>query len=157
MKFEPSLEFVCANDFINQANTEKVYLSKTKLLKLVYFFYGHYYASIGNKPFEENFLAWPYGPVVKSIYVKIRDNFIDMSILKDKDNHAYMTNKDSEYGLEYFRIFDYVWDKYKDFSAIELTSLSHADGSPWSVTKANGGTVIDPNLIQKYFKGEDID
>jgi uncharacterized phage-associated protein len=154
----PSFALVSANDFIKRASEENVYLPRTKLLKLLYFLFGHYYAKNDTPLFEEKFQAWQYGPVLTKVYNKTKKlNQID-ALLQDSDGKSYTTNIDSEYGQRYFEIFDYVWEKYKNLSSVSLTRLSHAPGSPWEVTKKKYGEYaeIDNELIKKYFSGEAI-
>ena len=147
-----------ANDFIVKAHEENLYLPPTKLLKLVYFMYGHFMQKTGEKLFSENFCAWEYGPVVPELYNRIHGNIDVEQLLASDDGLFYVTNPNSEYGRRYFPIFDYVWKKYRLFSATTLSALTHAPNSPWDVTRKRQGKncEIDSELIRRYFNGEDI-
>lgn len=147
-----------ANDFILKAHEENLYLPPTKLLKLIYFMYGHYMQRTGNQLFDENFQAWDYGPVVPELYNKIQGQSDIDQFLESNDGKYYVTNPNTEYGKKYFSVFDYVWKKYKLYSASRLTFLTHAPNSPWEVTRRLCGKNkdIDVDLIRRYFNGEDI-
>lgn len=43
-------------------------LTHLKLQKLLYYCYGHVLAKHGERLFDEPFLAWQHGPVLKSVY-----------------------------------------------------------------------------------------
>lgn len=143
-----------ANDFILKANEENLYLPPTKLLKLVYFMFGHYIRETGDALFDENFKVWEHGPVVPELYNKIKKK-PDVSELIQVNDKYYITNPNNEAGQRYFRIFKYVWDKYRLLSATTLSLLTHAKGSPWAVTKDKSGlySVIENDIIEKYFNG----
>ena len=147
-----------ANDFILKAHEENLYLPPTKLLKLVYFMYGHYMQRTGNQLFTEHFQAWDYGPVVPELYNRIHGKGDVDQLLANEEGMLYVTNHNSEYGKVYFDIFDYVWKKYRVFSANIFSGLTHAPNSPWDVTRRLKGKnrEIDSELIKRYFMGEDI-
>ena len=147
-----------ANDFILKAHEENLYLPPTKLLKLVYFMYGHYMQNTGTPLFHENFQAWDHGPVVPELYNRIHGKSDVNQLIAAEDGNSYVTNFNCEYGKVYFDVFDYVWKKYRLYSANILSNLTHAPNSPWDVTRRLKGrnSEIDSELIRRYFKGEDI-
>ncbi len=147
-----------ANDFILKAHEENLYLPPTKLLKLVYFMYGHYMQQAEDELFSEHFQAWDHGPVVPELYNRIHGQSDVDQLVTGSDGMLYVTNPNTEYGKEYFKIFDYVWKKYRLLTANTLSTLTHAHNSPWDVTRRVKGAnrEIDSELIRRYFNGEDI-
>ena len=147
-----------ANDFILKAHEENLYLPPTKLLKLVYFMYGHYMQKTGEQLFPEHYQAWDYGPVVPELYNRIHGKSAIDQLIANDEGKLYVTNHNSEYGKDYYEVFDYVWKKYRVYSANNLSSLTHANNSPWEVTRRLKGKncEIDSELIRRYFKGENI-
>ena len=68
-----------ANWFLNenrrQMNFEdSEYITNLKLQKLLYYAQGHYLAEQNTPLFNENFLAWEHGPVIRKIYDKYKTN-----------------------------------------------------------------------------------
>lgn len=47
-----------------------------------------------------------------------------------------------------------VYDRYKQFTGIELSRLTHAPGSPWASTYKSGefSVVISNDIIQDHYK-----
>lgn len=147
-----------ANDFILKAYEENLYLLPTKLLKLVYFMYGHYLQRTGDILFDAKFNALEHGPVIFELYDCIKGLGDVDQFLESEDGKLYITNRNSEYGKKYYDVFNYVWNKYRLFSVNTLSNLTHAPNSPWDVTRRIKGKnkEIDAELIKRYFKGEDI-
>ena len=147
-----------ANDFILKAHEENLYLPPTKLLKMLYFMCGHYLQRTGNQLFPACFQAWDYGPVIPELYNCIHGMTDVDQLIPYDDGMRYVTNPNTKYGEEYFQVFDYVWKKYRLFSATRLSELTHAPNSPWEVTRRKLGKnrEISYDLIKRYFSGEDI-
>src|ERR1700744_834255 len=59
---------VIANEIVKLANNEKVDLTPMKLQKILYLANGICYKRKGQKLIKENFEAWDYGPVIRSVY-----------------------------------------------------------------------------------------
>ena len=57
-----------AEHIIYEAQKRKIPVTNTKLQKLLYFVQGVYLAKHNKKAFEDNIIAWKYGPVIKDIY-----------------------------------------------------------------------------------------
>ena len=121
-----------ANTFIMLGYKENILITPMKLQKLVYLLYKRYLQSTGCKLFEEPFCKWKYGPVVPSIYYEFKD-FKSAPITKfarNAQNGAEMIDL-SRYSQVQEAVYD-VWNKYKKYSAAELSALTHKAGSAWS-------------------------
>ena len=91
-------------------------ISEMKLHKLLYFTQRESLIRKGEPMFEEQFLAWRYGPVM----VQIRNAYAD-----DKLN-----DMPSEEFLEQYKdVFDFVFQNYAPKDAWSLSYLSHAEFS----------------------------
>jgi uncharacterized phage-associated protein len=121
---------------------------------------------------NEQVEAWPYGPVIRSLYREFR-RFGDQPIagraehtvteftgpwtvssrtfqpsLNDVPDHAEFT-KD---------FLNRVWDKYGRYTAVQLSNETHRPGSPWDTVfkKYNGAipkrTDIPPEMMKEYFR-----
>lgn len=112
------------NYFSNQ-NTEVTHL---KLQKLMYFLEAIYMREYkGDKMFDSEFYAWPYGPVSKKLYDKFK-MFSDTQIKIDK-NDKELGNKISEKNKKCVNILYLVFGK---MSASDLVTLTHLPNSPWA-------------------------
>jgi uncharacterized phage-associated protein len=97
-------------------------MTAMKLQKLCYYAYGYHLAWEGRKLFPEHFEAWANGPVAPALYrlhrgrLTLADGDIpgDPCALDDGERES----------------VDLVLDAYADFSAHELSLLTHQE-APW--------------------------
>lgn len=107
-------------------------LTNLKLQKILYFAQVEYLKQFGKVLFENDIEAWQYGPVIREIYEWL------------KVCGAYQISKfDIETatdGLDNktLAFLEYIWGKYRRYSAFGLVDKTHEDGSAWSKTY-NGG------------------
>lgn len=59
-----------ANYIIQYAEDHEYKITNMKLNRILYYVYGYYGAIFNQKLFHEDFQAWKYGPVAKSVYVE---------------------------------------------------------------------------------------
>lgn len=125
-----------------------------KMQKLVYLAHG-WNLAINDAPLiAENFEAWPYGPVEEELYHMFKQ-YRDSPIADYAK--SWVGNEKKAFvvadSITFFgEIFSRVITKYANFSALQLSALTHQDGTPWSITRANGGTVIPNELIKQHFR-----
>jgi uncharacterized phage-associated protein len=164
-----------ANFFLRKAKDEEgaYSLSPMKIQKLVFFAHGWHLALSDDAPLiNELVQAWPYGPVIPSLYHEFK-HFGNSPItalatkLKWGDN-VKKTGKVREYNPtiptegneQLIELLDKVWSVYKKYSAVQLSNMTHAPGAPWSTVSEkypNGipkGAVIDNKIISAYFKSQ---
>ena len=139
-----------------------------KLQKLLFYAYAWYVAQTGKILFEEDFEAWPWGPVVivKSIYYQTADcgrkpvNKRMMRLISvgpGPTNVRFETPQLQDAGLKsYVRS---LWDSHKAFSGIQLSNATHAPGEPWTIIKEFYGSLdnkptIPTDLIETVFKNK---
>ena len=127
-----------------------------KLQKLVYLSYQEYLKSTGKKMFSDAIYAFPYGPVIKSVF----DRFKNTSNPLECDNVINETYKRmvkftriafANDGFDMLKSIDYILEKYKDYTASELVSLTHRPDSAWSKCYVEGqkNTIIPDDVIVK--------
>jgi uncharacterized phage-associated protein len=117
------------------------------VLKLVYLCHGwtlglHEMALI-HEPVE----AWRYGPVVPSVYHSYKSfggGPIDTT----------PADRSGEFNRAQVEAIQLVHDVYGDFSAVQLSALTHRPGTPWDLTRKQYGlgAVIPDELILDHFK-----
>jgi uncharacterized phage-associated protein len=163
----PTSAAAVANEFLQLGESEGVSLDPMKLQKLVYYAHG-WYLAYNHKPlFDDDIHAWPWGPVVPSIY----GEFIDFGRHPIKNKKATILHKTGT-GIFDFQfstpsindrtIKDFlkaIWDSHKNFSGIQLSNATHMPNEPWTIVKEKYGSLdskprIDNALIEAIFKAK---
>lgn len=133
-----------ANYILMRSFDEKIPLNPMKLIKLVYIAYGWNLAFTNQKLFDETIEAWKYGPVVPSLYHEFKrfgkGNIDELSCeMDEKTGELSVVPLGVEIGSDASKILHVVWENYKNWSATELSDLTHKEGSPWQKAIAKNG------------------
>jgi len=151
-----------ANYFIRKAADEGLELTQLKLQKLVYYAYAWNLAH-GQPPlFSEDVVAWPHGPVVRELWEEFNEfgscpidrlaSEVDWSTTPPGRKTPISGQQD---GFEK-RILGAVWERYKGYSGIALSNMTHGPEEPWTLIRkqfpANSRPVIPDELIKKQFE-----
>lgn len=146
-----------ANYFIKQAINEGKEITLLQVLKLVYIAHGWHLGMTGEPLISEGVEAWKYGPVVPGVYhsfKKYGNNPIN-SLGQAFNGYKIIIpdiNDDAEKTF-----LNRVWETYKGFSGLELSTLTHMKGTPWYITwhekggSTSQGAVIANDLIKKRY------
>ena len=148
-----------ANYFVRKSLDSGIPVTPMKLVKLVYVAHGWYLGLTGEPLIAEGVQAWKYGPVVPSVYASFKDyggNPITEPVgaLNANGQMVYYSITSPE--LTSF--LDKIWDEYKDYSAVELSALTHQEETPWFETWHNKGgkdtraVLIANDAIQSHYK-----
>ena len=125
---------VFCNNILQRAFAENISVSPMKLQKLMYFVSCEYAKDLGTDLLSENFAVWQYGPVLPTVYNEFKSfgrNPIT-SYAKDATGESYAYTE-----IDCLReIIDKVWNSFKYKNGIELSNITHEDGSGWSVAFA---------------------
>lgn len=117
-------------------------LTNLKLQKLLYYQQGFHLAFFGTPLFEESVESWMYGPVVPSVY----DEYSKYGSASLPVTTQAITLTDDEE-----RLFNEVFDAYREFSAIGLMNKTHSE-RPWiEAVPHDRGTVISQDSMKAYF------
>jgi len=148
-----------ANYFLELAAAQGEAISPMKLQKLVYYAHGWYAGHTGQPLINEAVEAWPYGPVIPSLYhefkrygsAPIRSKATDFDTVNFEFSEVQPPADES---LKKF--LANVWVSYGRFTPIALSTMTHAEGSPWDQTwkSAQGvkGADIPFELITEHFR-----
>ena len=133
-----------ANFMIACSFIEKIPLSPMKLIKLVYIAYGWGLVFLNQKLFNEDIEAWQYGPVIPSIYHEFKrfgkEAIDEMSISMNEMTGDLSVNRvNLKDGDEVYKLLNLVWRFYRNYSSVELSDLTHQEGSPWFNSVKNNG------------------
>ena len=145
-----------ANYFLDLATRDKRTLDPMKIQKLVYFAHGWYLATRKRPLLIEFVEAWPYGPVIPSLYHEFKRYgtrpIAAKAIAFDGRGEVITPNV---YDCDVQDLLNWVWEVYGSFSAIQLSNLTHDPGSPWdkvySQNEGRRGIDIPDEVIQEYF------
>ena len=143
-----------ANYFIQKGKDEKRLLTNIQLQKMLYFSYAVYYRKTQSSLFTDPIFAWPYGPVVLSVYQALdcygnNDTIPHRIRLYNPIEELYvpMVNPQSEAIVSHLQN---TWDSLKGLEPWKLVELSHAkDGAWYKTVKDNGYDPEADDLIAK--------
>ena len=144
--------------FLNKAasDADAVHdISNMKLQKLVFFSQLVSVLTFGeDSPIHRNNThAWDYGPVVPALYKLLRPfggsplSFADAKVKAAFGPCAPQLIEDADA----LSVLNAVWNKFKSWSAIQLSMLTHREDSPWAVVYSTAPyTVITPAIMRKH-------
>lgn len=141
-----------ANAFLKRSFDEEKPISPMKLQKLVFLAHGYYLAATGNSLIAEGFQAWQYGPVSMKLYREFK-RFGGSPITSDATEVECNTSDDfgdadfinvavppADREADVRKVIDFVWARYKEWSARELSDLTHKKEWAWDrVTREHRG------------------
>ena len=132
-----------ANLIIKMAAEKGDLITNLKLQKLLYYEQGYHLACFGKPLFNEEVLAWQYGPVVREVY----DAFSKCGgrALMPQGGVYSFRNKEEE------ALFEEVFDAYNKYSASYLVEMTHNE-APWKSVQANTDSVISKESMKAFFE-----
>src|ERR1700722_6456220 len=130
-----------ANEFLALAKDDGKQLSPMQLQKLVYFAYGWYLAITGERLLDERVEAWQWGPVVPSLYSEFKrygscpiTEFARKAVVGGVGGISYqpyrVMSDRPDHDRIAMQIIRKIWEIYGRFSASQLSSMTHAPGTP---------------------------
>jgi uncharacterized phage-associated protein len=156
---------------LDVANLMTAHLKCThlKLQKLLYLFYCKYTNKYRVKPFDEDFYAWQYGPVIKEVYDKYKiygRNAINVEddtqpIDKEKLFKLSVSSRFMKTPLHQM-ILDVLEETLTEFGhldAFQLVDITHVQGGPWDRIYRHGlgrDEKIPHSLIEDYCITESV-
>lgn len=161
-----------ANYILELGEREGIPISPMKLQKLVYYCQGWHLAITGHSLLDEQVEAWPYGPVVDTLFHEFKAfgnqpiteransivNWEDPFDLELVQPSIAAEAEDQDVSFETTQaVIDKVWAEYKSHSAVKLSNMTHTPGGPWDqiFREHNGklpkGTDIPRPLLRSHF------
>ena len=129
-----------ANYFLQKGEDTDVDITPMQILKLVYIAHGWNLALLDNPLIEDRIEAWKYGPVIPSLYEEFKgfgrdpiakgyraEEVVAASIIPEANSEVELSDT--------LQLLDEVWDTYKGFDGIDLSELTHQEGTPWETTR----------------------
>jgi uncharacterized phage-associated protein len=154
MPYKPSY---VANSFLARARQEGIKdVDPLKIQKLVYFFHGWFLATRDAPGVGELFEAWPYGPVLSSLYRQFKNcgsrPIEGYALDLDPTTGEYRSLMISPEDIRFTEVFERVWNRYKNLSGLQLSSLTHEAGTPWYSARHAGLAYLSNDEIGAYFR-----
>ncbi|MBC8082638.1 MAG: SocA family protein [Hymenobacter sp.] len=148
-----------ANYFVRKSLDSGIPVTPMKLVKLVYVAHGWYLGLTGEPLIAEGVQAWKYGPVVPTVYANFKVHggnpiTAPAGMLSENGQSIYYSINSPEL----VAFLDKIWDEYKDYSAVELSALTHQEQTPWFDAwhikggKDNRAVPIANAAIQSYYQ-----
>lgn len=137
-----------ANAFLKLAENEGVSLTNMQLQKLVYISFGFYVAVFNERMFDDEIQAWNFGPVIPNLYHALK-KFGAGEVTSLIDIEGNIEDNSPE-----MKIIETVWGSYKNFDTIQLSNLTHQDGTPWSAVweQSKREAKIPLDLIRSHYQ-----
>lgn len=142
-----------ADYILLKASERDIAITPMKLQKLLYFAHGWMLGVYKRPLIKEQFEAWKHGPVVRTLFDTAKSygsNYIDRLLVTT--NTKELEGKIDKYEE---KIIDFTIDMYGQFSALELSELTHRENTPWEFTYTMYGlnAKISNNQLEVYFDG----
>jgi uncharacterized phage-associated protein len=138
-----------ANRLLELAEAKGDSLTPMQLLKLVYIAHGWMLGLYSKPLINERVEAWQYGPVIPALYGHLRQyrGAPVSKKIKTLFNNPELDDVEND-------VVKQVYDAYSKFSGVQLSRMTHADGTPWANTYERGsfGKVIPVDLIEDHYK-----
>jgi uncharacterized phage-associated protein len=147
-----------ANYFLDLARRDGRTITPMGIEKLVYFAHGWSLGVYGTPLIYQRIEAMRYGPAIRDLSNEFQrfgnDPVTSPASLCERGpdgTFAPAFPGISKSDLATAQLLDQVWSAYRDFTAIQLSNMTHEPGSPWSQAIENRQPFIDDESIKKYF------
>lgn len=146
----PYNSITIANRFLELADEQGAKLTPMQLIKMVYIAHGFSLAIFKRPLIDETVEAWRYGPVIPSLYQKLKSYGSGKVSAKIRGMFGRGDEALAEADDELIRI---VYNKYGKFSGVQLSHLTHRPGTPWAEAYEPGsyGLDIDDSVIRTHY------
>jgi uncharacterized phage-associated protein len=143
---------IIANRFLELAAQAGKTLTPLQLIKLCYMAYGWNLEISGQRLFEEQPQAWQYGPVIPSVYHKVKQ-YRDQPIAGRLPVTDWFGNP-TPLSPEEDRLLQSVFNSYGSFSGIQLSTMTHQAGTPWYQVWHTAGrnAPIPDDIIRQHYQ-----
>ena len=132
-------------DMRTNPNVEE--LTQMKAMKLLYYIQAASLSITGHRMFNNDIVAWRYGPVVEEVHEKYRGHRGIVGEITESDLNDY---SELQYDYEASSILNSIYDVYGYSSAYDLMRQTHSE-KPWQETPQS--EVISDKAIKDFYSG----
>lgn len=128
-----------ANAFLDIAEKQGKQLDHMKIQKLVYLAHA-WNLTLNSRPLINGYVeAWKFGPVIPELYQQCKhfgSNNITEKIIEYATSSGLSARVPEipKVDRETWALLDRVWEVYGQFTALQLSSITHQGGTPWYET-----------------------
>jgi uncharacterized phage-associated protein len=142
-----------SNEILKAARENSKSLTPLQLIKLLYMAHGFSLAIYDRPLITEPIQAWKHGPVVKSLYRKVKEHGKN-KIVGPLSRNPVFDASEQEVDPQDSQLINALVRTWGGLSGIALSNWTHLPGSPWYQTYLpNVADIVIPNdLIAQYFK-----
>lgn len=138
-----------SGEILKRAKEQDIEISNMSLQKLLFIANGLYLAKNGVPLIQEPIEVWPYGPVIKNVYLEFKE--YGNSAIK-KIPLSYSLNQNTELDKATDDVIEFALEVAKNLNAIQLSNWTHLPESPWTEAKKNNEKEISNDLMSNYFE-----
>ena len=133
------------------ASAENRPLTPLELMKLTYISHG-WSLCLRNQPLvSDQAQAWQYGPVYPDLYHALKD-FRASPVQSVRPAGAEVFFQPQPLNEEEKSLIKAVFQAYRGLNGVQLSALTHQEGTPWHKAYARGrNAVIDDGEIKAHF------
>jgi uncharacterized phage-associated protein len=157
---QPRSAIAVANEFLRITRVNHASLDQMKLQKLVFYAHGWHLGLQRFPLLDEEVEAWQYGPVIPSIYQAFKQYGTAPITASASDINAEGRLYEPRLPVGYDRLLaEKIWEEYGQYSAIQLSKMTHRPGTPWEKTWNRNtyglrSLAISNELIKEYFAAQ---
>lgn len=131
-------------DLRTNPNVEE--LTQMKAMKLLYYIQAASLVVTGRRMFDDDIVAWKYGPVVEEVHKKYIGERDIVGKISDNDIKDY---NELQNDAQTANILNSIYEIYGYSSAYDLMRQTHSE-APWQETKQS--EVISDKKIKDYYQ-----
>jgi uncharacterized phage-associated protein len=149
-----------ANFFLDLASERHVAITQITLQKVLYFAHAWFLARQDVPLVDEQFEAWQYGPVLRSIHDQFRrcgDEPIGIRATRLNFVSGQAERAEYSFHASIVRALERIFDFYSQYEPFALVEMTHEAGGPWDRvfqegrTTARVGMIISNAEIREHF------
>ena len=137
-----------ADKLIRLSVEDETPITPMQVQKLTYFCHA-WMLGLGYGPlFQDAVEAWQYGPVIRAVYHALKRHRSAPVREPVLDQAATFTEREEN-------LIRVVWNRYGKLSGLQLSRMTHVEGSPWSQTRQRDARsqIIHNHAIRDYYAG----
>lgn len=147
---------VVANAVLQHAWSRGLSVNHLKLQKLVFFVHAWNLALVSSTgAVTEPVEAWMHGPVFPSLFHRLHqygrapvDQYLsDLDPVTGDLKPMVPSHED----VQFWRVLEQVMERYDNFTALQLSTLSHEAGGPWDQVRNKLQGHIPNELIRQHY------
>ena len=133
--------------------SDQIPMTSKRLQKLLYFSDIEYMKNHdGQSMFDDEFYAWPSGPVIPSVYYKFMK--FQNGVMQPIEQNDSLIDEDVKHAI------DIILSRTENMDTLDLVDYSHVDGGPWAHSYQRNdpdhNQTISKGAIYEFYKGRDI-